>query len=282
MPAKPKAKASPTRHKTEELDPKYVFVRLDSIDNLANRCQSAIRRATGVSWASFKKVSATKSRKNLLELTGIGITKAIADGQEHSVVPLVTIRPTDVTPGPQYWVASKLEYDSEPKSKALCLISIQLFIFQGGLANEDEKRALIRIEWDCREGYLLDPHAQPHWHVYSSILTPSEEDFDSSDLSEEDVMLDFETSSFDDVTLSLQTDLEDNSAWPGGARFHFALAADWQKPLTSPSYQNHELKIEQLGNWIERCLTYVKEQLEYIDEKTILRKKGLGLSADPK
>jgi hypothetical protein len=263
-----KANSRPNTDLQEDSKLRDAYVRLDKIASVTSPCQTAIRNVTGLTWISFKPLSADKSRKKLLELSGPGITRATADGQEHSVVPLLPIKSRDSTRGPAYWVAVKLEYDLEQKTKELCLISVQLFIFQSILASSSEKRALLRIEWDCRTGYLLDTHAQPHWHVYPSLLTTSEEFSGSNAFDDAGIVVDFNPSPERDVTMFSEGATKDKSTLPPGARFHFALAADWQKPITTPQRQNHELKLDQLGNWMEWCLTYIREQFIYIDDKT--------------
>lgn len=253
----PKSKPRPNKNQNVAPKPGDVYVRIDDLSKVASLCQVGIQKATGIPWVRFKPVSADRSRKNLMELSGKGTTQAIADGQEHVVVPLLD----------RYWVAAKLEFDNEPNVKKLCLISVQLFIFQSSLASEVVKVPLLRIEWDCRRGYLLDKHAQPHWHVYNSLVNATVDHVEATDFDEESPVLEIEPPLGDVIDLPA-TQTGGQSALPQGHRFHFALAADWQKPVTDPPRQNHELILAELGNWIEWCLTYTKGQLKHVLKHT--------------
>lgn len=89
---------------------------------------------------------------------------------------------------------------------------------------------LLRVEWQAQEAPEDCAHAQPHWHVYGSVL--------------QDEPL---TESYADTSLE---------------RMHFAVAARWHEAVAAPIYVT--LDDTNLDRWIKGCLSYVWAQLQYL------------------
>jgi hypothetical protein len=257
---------------TESQEASEVLV--PSRDAIIHICQAAIKKVVDLDWLYFHEVDSPQADKIVVRLRGAGDTPAVAQ-YTYAVVPIL-----ETTRG-LYWLGASLDFLR--RTHKTYLTHISLLIFEG-LATDERKRPILRVEWDCRTNYRADKHAQPHWHIYPSRVN-REIDRRSSTFQEEPVVDEFPTSQKvpaveeflgpeeaiilerSPISSGKSEDEDDNpSAWSGGEMFHFALAARWQGPPDREP-QNEVLHVDQLGNWIQRCLTYIRIQLKYIDDR---------------
>jgi hypothetical protein len=236
-------------------------VPVSNINSIARECQAAIKATLNLHWVGFQPVQYHKPDKQIVGLHGPGATQAVAQ-YEYTVVPFLA------TQRARYWLAVSLDFHSPRGSRITYLTHVSLLIFEG-LATDQRKRPILRAEWDCKEDYLNDKHAQPHWHVYSSLVNREKEYSGSLAFDEVDSAHDFSAQQASPAQDFLAEpdhgQAADQQAWLGGELFHFALAARWQLPISEP--QNEKLDLLRLGNWIKRCLSYTLEQLIYVDGK---------------
>ena len=254
-----KAGAVPEVH--EELQ----VVTVQDVMSVARMCRDAISNAINQRQLNFSPVR--YGRRTEMRLNGIGASLAFAR-EQYNVVPFLITRRT------QYWLAASLELDSPPGTSISHLVHVSLLVFEG-LFSDEQKRPVLRAEWYCKGDYRRNPHAQPHWHVYSSLL--NQESVYSNDMFDGSIAVqDFsvaeqanDVKDFGAVSDDWQANDQDPTTWPDGDKFHFAMAARWQSPSSGPrsELQNDLLDPSQLGNWIERCLSYIVKQLKYIDDK---------------
>ena len=242
-------------------------VPVDSIDKTVRMCQAALKKVIELPWLVFESVESNLPRKNIRRLTGTGAIRA-TDRHEYLVVRLLETRRAI------YWLAASLDFYSPLGSHGPRLTNISLLVFEGSLATEQVKRPVLRAEWDCTMDYRKNEHAQPHWHVYSSLLDQETAYSKTSTFGESIPVRDFSVVEQANDVVDFGAAPDDSQAsdqvhptWPKGDKFHFAMAARWQSPSSGPHshLQNEILDPNQLGNWIERCLAYIVHQLKYID-----------------
>jgi hypothetical protein len=166
----------------------------------------------------------------------------------------------------RYWLGGGLSF--ERKGGRLYFVHISLIVFAGN-STDPEKRPLLRAEWDCRKGYRLDQHAQPHWHIYPTPLnleprqpapmfqeTAPIQEFPSTP----------STSAVRDFTHTGEPAPAVRPVevtWSAAEHFHFAMAARWHALDKDPT--NEPLDPLQLRNWVRHWLQYTLKQLEYVD-----------------
>lgn len=127
------------------------------------------------------------------------------------------IFPFASTNGEVYWLALAIECERIGLGEKVTAISILFF------SGADEQRPIFRAEWDCTDSaHLQALHAQPHWHVYTSLNHVNEE--------------------YDTFPL------------------HFALSARWQTEGLK-SHQQRLSNEGEVKDWINGCLVYVKTEL---------------------
>jgi hypothetical protein len=238
------------------VEPHGVLV--NSIAPVARKCCAAIEKVVASRGLNFHPRPSNQPRSSLLQLSGPGSLRAVA----RDPYPVVHFLTTGRT---QYWLAVSFSLYSPSGSGGTYLTQVSILIFEGP-AGDPEKRPLLRAEWYCKGNYRQDRHAQPHWHIYSSLLN---RDLTNSTFAfaEVNTAQDFlrqqqeaDAEYFEAVSGDVQALGQNELSWPQGESFHFAMSSRWQT-----SVPNEELKPEDLGNWMDWCLRYISEQLEYVD-----------------
>ncbi|HYP38988.1 MAG TPA: hypothetical protein VEX13_01385 [Chloroflexia bacterium] len=258
MPKKPKPGRKPAAA------PEVQEVTVQDVKSVARMCRDAISRVLNQPQLDFSPVK--YGRRTQVRLNGIGSSLAFAR-EQYNVVFFLKTRRVD------YWLAASLEFDSPPGMSISHLVQVSLLVFEG-LVTDEQKRPVLRAEWDCKGDYLRSPHAQPHWHVYSSLLNQeslsSNITFDASSPVQafSGVEQSNDVKDFGLVSDDSRANDQDSPIWPKGDRFHFAMAARWQLSSSEErtELQNDVLDPSQLGNWIERCLSYIAKQLKHVDK----------------
>ncbi|MCC6866566.1 MAG: hypothetical protein IT280_10450 [Ignavibacteria bacterium] len=118
-------------------------------------------------------------------------------------------------------------------------VNIKIFNFEN-----DISELIIRAEWT---NTLSSIHAQPHWQVHprTEIVAQNIDDFNS--------LLKLEQSrDLFDTTKSSKFKIQ---------KFHFAMASKWQDGKTDSHLNN--LNDKTVKNWLDGCLCYIKQQLDY-------------------
>lgn len=281
MPRKPRAQAT-NKARSEVLKPDDVQV--PDVDALANACAVGINRVLGLQYLRFEKIygdySNSRREKLTLRLKAPSSVEALEFEADriHLVLPFLRTRHA------QYWLGGTLELSIPSGKRKTFLTQVSLIVFESVVAQEDEKRAVLRVEWDCSKHYRRHDHAQPHWHVYSSLLNPGINDLGALAFKEDPLIQNFPRNEqaineWDPAaaTIGAQSESEEELAWAGSPKFHFAMAAHWQvlhlesetiegsKRLKKPDHE--ELQVSTLGNWMGLCVDYIKEQLRYVDRR---------------
>ena len=143
-----------------------------------------------------------------------------------------------------FWLALALTFVRDTR---LRLSSASIIVFEG-MASNPTKTPLLRAEW--HEWNTQSVHAQPHWHVYSSALGEFVSEVPEAFLVERPV-LEFGA----DPTLSRSQTIETSP-------FHYAMSAMWH--LDRSTCQERLTATASLLGWLRGCITYTREQLDYI------------------
>jgi len=182
-------------------------------------------------------------------LNGPGAATA-SDERRHPVVPFLS---TEVW---VYWLGLQLKFESA-RTRA-DFLSASLIVLEGPTAS-GKKEPLLRAEWErLREGQP-GPHAQPHWHVYRSALeTPVRLQGLSLEPQIEQLALKGTTEEANFRAEALE----------GMPRFHLAMTARWHLASTLGEALHYEAPdAEKLGQWVRKCIAYIRDQLVYITAK---------------
>jgi len=205
-----------------------------------SRCGKAVCDAIGRPRNSFDHCDDLANKRKCYILNGPLSTQAEADKRSYKTVPFFESETE------RFWLSALVEIEFQCKVSRLAKIGLLLF---RGDATDTEKFPLLRAEWDIPgviEGGEI--HAQPHWHIYQSSVDI--ETFKSED--------DFERSSFASKGIPAKYDSE----WDEAKKFHFAMASRW---LEKSRASHQELVvIDLIPKWMERCLTYIRGQLDYL------------------
>lgn len=173
-------------------------------------CRKRIAKLLDNPAVSFQK---TQHRSVLdFQLSGRFQLPAEATGRQYTVLPL--LQPDSIP----FWVAVVLRYSFERGVLNLSTASIVIF---RGLATES-KTPLLRAEWDKLPPPR--PHAQPHWHVYSSTHSTGE-------------------------------------ATPNMEIVHLAMAARWHAAGNDKEPHYTEPTGDMIVSWIDGCLSYLQSEL---------------------
>ena len=136
----------------------------------------------------------------------------------------------------------------------------------------------MRVEWsNNNQNKEKRIDAQPHWHIHSfsnSILEP----FKNISIQDQKIFAEL----LNDIAPSRNKPImeeegtevvEEKEVNPITAskefplfRFHLAMLAEWEMKDGKP--HNKELTPAKLELWLPQCLNYIREQFEYILEKS--------------
>lgn len=215
----------------------------------ANIGSISVRETKEITNPCRKMLSSLLEKKNLnfspiplarplseFALQGEGATGAFVERRRYSVLPLPAIG------NELYWLGVILQLKFEAGYFYLSAISI---LIVKGLAEDNDKTAILRAEWDCLKENLEQKHAQPHWHIYPSSIIKN---WDSNEILEL-------------ITNPLKEfgEQPEKEKFP---RFHFAMATRWHLGEENP---HAELKdVNSVIKWIEFCTKYTLEQLTFM------------------
>ncbi len=245
------------------------------VDNprvLRELCAAAVRNVLKLDWVGFVEIDVSDvvgdPKREVWCINGTGSTAAQAK-YTYTVLPLLSAG------GVQYWIGASLEFKRGRTRHETPLTNVTVILMDGGAA-DPLKSELLRVDWDCRSGYMGIEHAQPHWHVLPHWLVYAADQWRGESSSEGSVtdVVDFEgataspTPSGEAVAEFVATSAaassfgEPTSAGPRVDSFHFALAAQWH----AGNSLNPGLVADQVPEWIASCIKYTRGELIYLHE----------------
>ena len=150
----------------------------------------------------------------------------------YSVVPFYE------TEGMKYWIGI---YVDAMLGRNINLYGVSLVVFEGE-ASDRLKIPAFRAEWDYTDPNQNQPHAQPHWHVYS-VIDKSVEDMGGTFEPAPQVKT-FKAKSTDEIK-----------------QFHFAMGSQWHLQKNSHICQ---LDFNNISAWLDGCINYIRGQFDYL------------------
>ncbi len=148
-----------------------------------------------------------------------------------------------------FWLYIEIRFVLKRTKRELPNIFFSLSVFHG-LSEDENKKQLFRAEWDNYED--SQTHAQPHWHIYTEY---GRENFIKS--FEDEINQEKEASFIDFV--------EGKSEKVAINRFHFAMNGQWAEL----NGEKHKLNDNNnLVNWFSGLILHIKDELEYLIDKT--------------
>lgn len=144
-----------------------------------------------------------------------------------------------------FWLALALTF---VRDSQLRMSSASIIVFEG-MASNPTKTPLLRAEW--HEWDTESPHAQPHWHVYSSALGEFVSEVPEAFFVEPPV-LEFGA---DPASVAPSQTIETSP-------FHYAMSARWH--VDRGTCQERLTATSSLLGWLRGCISYTREQLAYI------------------
>lgn len=222
------------------------MISLEDPNQFLDKCKSRISPIIGIDEIGFNKPRRAPASKGVWELNGYYQSQAETPRQVHKVLPLAS------TPLHDYWISTQLAFIF--KRGEFILDWISMAVFEGDKSDQ-VKKAIFRAEWATNDSSQRTSHAQPHWHVYTSWpddhnKVPHKMGAFEPDASQ---MADFKAI---DISKSA-------SSTPKVTKFHFAMATQW--PEMGVGAHIEELMTNKVLAWIEGCLSYIVDQLSYID-----------------
>ncbi|MGQ0829358.1 MAG: hypothetical protein ACT4ON_13300 [Bacteroidota bacterium] len=154
-----------------------------------------------------------------------------------------------------YWIGFSLILKKINKKPHYYLYHVGIRIYQGQVTS-DQKRKVLRAEWMIDEG--TKDHAQPHWHVHNIFPKQLNELKPPKKFVEEETIVDF--------NLENQTDINPTNTLYNTDElkaFHFAMSSQWHKKA---SHNNILGSQNELIQWLDGCIDYIVNQLQYISK----------------
>jgi hypothetical protein len=136
---------------------------------------------------------------------------------------------------------------------------------------------LLRIEWsnEAIPANAQHIHAQPHWHIHSYKNIDIASRFPNFDEKTVLELLQMDSPKSEVASFMDNQPAGENrqlGSEPGNEaktippfKFHLSMLSDWHKQKNSP--HNNILTEEVLSMWLPQCLSYLKDQVEYIYER---------------
>jgi len=241
----------------------------DNPDAIAKSCSRVLQECLGIDGVYLVGYNISKWKLLFLSKGGTGSRAYDKERERDMWVSPIYIS----SKGIYYWLSMYMvfiPFDSKVKLQQMGLI-----IFKGEAADY-EKEPFFRAEWFTPDD-VNNPHAQPHWHIYGSLIRPElfpketiMDDFPAEmeevkDFSEkivaktdaEEIRIFGETDSSSEDTLELIRE----TVSAGSNKFHFAMAASWHVDDEHQRYFNNE---RSLADWLRRCIGYIQHQLHHI------------------
>lgn len=218
------------------------------VDKLARHCSQALQRAL-----NLQEVFSTKRERgssvSLYFTDGLRVQAKIRDAETRPVLPL-----PNTTTG---WLHVAIDLNFVDRGEWR-INHVSIGLLQGETSAED-KKSILRAEWQNHEKADDSGHAQPHWHVLGAAEV---EEIEVPKFAE-----------FVEVTTATQFENFLAAAQPkvetakGFAHFHYAMVADWH---TTPSKGPcRTLDSEpSLVSWLEGCVRYISHQLAHVARKS--------------
>jgi hypothetical protein len=223
-------------------------IEVQATGSVTSECTRALRKVIDNSTIGFQEEEFPQEKRVKCRLIGEGAKIAVTDKERYSVLPVLEARSI------LYWLGIQLEFHFIP-TDVYRLTSVSLVLFRGE-SSDPMKTPLLRAEWDWREPKGPFIHAQPHWHLYRSIL--------SEVIVQEEVISDKETDDREIVLLDEVPNTKEED-WKKASDFHFAMASTWHIDATnSPQTQINDPK--NLISWMSGCVSYTIGQLRYLNK----------------
>jgi hypothetical protein len=147
----------------------------------------------------------------------------VSASEPMGVVPLVNLAEW------RYWLGMQLKFVLAMGEVRFQIAS--LTVFRSALVGEEKKR-LLRAEWERIDDPERRNNAQPHWHVYLAELDHGQVD----------------------------------AARPVVQRFHFAMTSGWHLGESESNYR--EPSPTGVAGWIQHCVSYTRGQLVTLSKKS--------------
>lgn len=227
---------------TSSPEAKAEGLEVGSVKKFKRECGRAVNQVLGRSDLAFN-IQPARQGEVVYALTGVGQTSAKAE-RTYPVVPYLFLGEKS------YWLAVRLELSYVSGGRTLSGVAVLVF---EGSAGDEEKVPLIRAEWAHWDESTSAQHAQPHWHVYQSVLDER----------------------IRQPSAGFQTESEMREFVPGQTespksevmnKFHFAMGARWHDMDGGESHKQ-SLKVAGVQKWLEGCLTYTLGQLRFLHSK---------------
>jgi hypothetical protein len=213
-------------------------IRIDRPTDITRPCLQLLRGLLSDPGLVFRGEGLSKGRPGEIYLSSGSATLGFAT-QSY---PVVRLLPKEAH---TFWLALALKtvYD-----RHLRLTSASIILFEG-LASNPTKTPLLRAEW--HEWQTPGPHAQPHWHVYSSALGESLSDVPGAFFVESLV-----------AEFGAEPRLKAPSQNIDISPFHYAMSATWH--VEHGTCQERLRATSALLGWIRGCIDYTRGQLDYV------------------
>lgn len=213
-----------------------------STDAVTNRCEQVLQKKLSDKTLKLALV-AHESDKSIFSITsGSGAINFTDEDIKHRevIVPFVQTPNQDL-----FWLGFSIVFKKVSKSH-FGVFHIGLRIVQGQVSAV-EKKKIFRAEW------MIDKnnHAQPHWHIHKSYINGLDNKTGVA-FAEEDEVFEFGAETANDSEPNKKDELKN---------FHFAMASRWHK---KEPHNNDLTELNELVLWLEGCIDYIIEQLNYI------------------
>lgn len=166
----------------------------------------------------------------------------------------------------EVWIGMAISAESENRKTYIHHVSLQLYV---GSSSDTDKIQWMRAEWDPRTPAIA--HAQPHWQFVA------ERDIDGGGVfSDEDLSPQGTVGGISDALLTGYMPKPDISitakpSWRAMLdHFHYAMATDWHLKVPTGNWRVPSNE-DELLRWIERCICYIREQIEHCNKKAGLQ-----------
>lgn len=218
------------------------------VEKLARRCSQALQRAL-----DSQEVFATRRERgssvSIYFTDSLKIQAKIRNAETRPVLPL----PNTATG----WLHVAIDLNFVDRGQWR-INHVSIGLLHGEISVED-KKAILRAEWQNHEEADDSGHAQPHWHVLGAagieeIEPPS---FEES----------VEVASATQFDSFLAAPQPKDEATRGFSHFHYAMVADWHAMPSQGPCRTLDSEAS-LVSWLEGCVRYICHQLAHVTRKS--------------
>jgi len=221
---------------------------VSDVDKLARHCSRALQQAL-----ALRDVFPTKRERgssvSLYFTDGLKVQAKIRDAETRPVLPL-----PNTTTG---WLHVAIDLNFVDRNEWR-INHVSIGLLQGETSVED-KKVILRAEWQNHEKADDAGHAQPHWHVLGAAGI---EEVEAPKF--EEVVEAASTTQFGNFLTATQPKAETAS---GFAHFHYAMVADWHATPSQGPCRTLDSEAS-LISWLEGCVRYISHQLTYVARKS--------------